>query len=400
MKKGWQTKKLGDLCTVFADGDWVESKDQSQDGIRLVQTGNIGEGVFKARGEKSRYISEETFKKLRCTEIFEGDCLISRLPDPVGRSCILPESNERMITAVDCTIVRFDPEQMLPAFFNLYAQSNEYLSAVAKECTGTTRSRISRSNLALTPIPVPPLPDQQRIVGILDQAFEAIATAKANTEKNLQNAYAIFERYLQNVFTQRGRGWVEATVGTVCTLKSGTTVPVSMERSEGDMPYVKVAEMTMPANREGVTTSIRFLNRSDVKLNWVIPAGAVIFPKRGGAILTNKKRLALVDMCADLNIMSVIPSDKLTPDFLYLYFLTVDMRKLGTGSSIPQINNYDIAPLPISFPASKEEQIEVTKALRKIEKNCQVLAASYEHKVAALEVLKKSLLHDAFRGAL
>jgi type I restriction enzyme S subunit len=400
MKKGWQTKKLGDLCTVFADGDWVESKDQSPDGIRLVQTGNIGEGVFKARGEKSRYISEGTFKKLRCTEIFEGDCLISRLPDPVGRSCILPESNERMITAVDCTIVRFDQKQMLPAFFNLYSQSDEYLSAVAKECTGTTRSRISRSNLALTPVPVPPLPEQQRIVGILDESFEAITTAKANTEKNLQNARDIFERYLQNVFTQRGRGWVEATIGTVCTLKSGTTVPVAMERSEGDMPYVKVAEMTMPANREGVTTSIRFLNRSDVKLSWVIPTGAVIFPKRGGAILTNKKRLALVDMCADLNIMSVIPSDKLTPDFLYLYFLTVDMRKLGTGSSIPQINNYDIAPLPISFPASKEEQIEVTKALRKIEKNCQVLAATYEHKVAALDALKKSLLHDAFRGSL
>jgi len=161
-------KKLGELCEVFEDGDWVESKDQSSEGIRLIQTGNVGEGVFKDRAEKARYISEATFKRLRCTEIFEGDCLISRLPDPVGRSCILPDTGERMITAVDCTIVRFKRAQLLPALFNLYSQSSDYIGAVAKQCTGTTRNRISRSNLGLIPIPVPPLAEQREIVTQLD----------------------------------------------------------------------------------------------------------------------------------------------------------------------------------------------------------------------------------------
>ena len=183
MKNGWQTKKLGELCEVFDDGDWVESKDQSSDGIRLIQTGNVGEGVFKDRAEKARYISEVTFKRLRCTEIFEGDCLISRLPDPVGRSCILPDTGERMITAVDCTIVRFKRDQLLASFFNYYSQSGDYIGAVAKQCTGTTRNRISRSNLGLIPIPITPLFEQQRIVGLLDEAFAGIATAQANAEK-------------------------------------------------------------------------------------------------------------------------------------------------------------------------------------------------------------------------
>lgn len=213
MKKGWQTKTLGEVCEVFADGDWVESKDQSPEGIRLIQTGNVGEGVFKDRVEKARYISEATFKRLRCTEIFEGDCLVSRLPDPVGRSCILPDTGERMITAVDCTILRFNPKQLLPTFFNHYSQSDDYLRTVANECTGTTRNRISRSNLSLTPIPVPPLDEQQRIVGLLDKAFEGIATAKANAEKNLQNARALFESHLQSIFTQRGPGWVDSRIG-------------------------------------------------------------------------------------------------------------------------------------------------------------------------------------------
>ena len=209
MKNVWPTKMLVDACEVFADGDWVESKDQSPDGIRLIQTGNVGEGVFKDRGKKARYISGATFKRLRCTEIFEGDCLISRLPDPVGRSCLLPDTGERMITAVDCTIVRFNPKQLFSEFFNFYSQSLDYLKAVDAETTGTTRKRISRSKLGQLQILVPPLAEQRRIVGILDEAFEGIATAKANAEKNLQNARAVFESHLNAVFTQRGKGWVK-----------------------------------------------------------------------------------------------------------------------------------------------------------------------------------------------
>ena len=112
-----------------------------------------------------------------------------------------------MITAVDCTILRFNPNQLLPTFFNLYSQSDDYLTTVAKECTGTTRNRISRSNLGLTPIPVPPLAEQQRIVGLLDEACEGLATAKANAEQNLHNAHTLFESHLQSVFGRSDGPW-------------------------------------------------------------------------------------------------------------------------------------------------------------------------------------------------
>jgi type I restriction enzyme S subunit len=94
----WEVQPLEELCEVFTDGDWIESKDQSPEGIRLVQTGNIGEGVFKDREDKARFISKATFARLNCTEVFEGDCLVSRLPDPVGRACILPDTGKQMIT--------------------------------------------------------------------------------------------------------------------------------------------------------------------------------------------------------------------------------------------------------------------------------------------------------------
>ena len=113
--------KLKDLCEVFDDGNWIESKDQSSDGIRLIQTGNIKIGVFANRENKSRYISEITFKKLKCREIFAGDILVSRLPDPVGRSCIIPKLAKRAITSVDCTIIRLN-KNCLPEYLNYVMQ--------------------------------------------------------------------------------------------------------------------------------------------------------------------------------------------------------------------------------------------------------------------------------------
>ena len=140
---GWSKAQLVDLCEVFTDGDWIESKSQSSEGVRLIQTGNVGEGKFKNRPDKSRFISEETFDQLKCCEIFEGDCLVSRLPDPVGRSCILPKSEDRMITAVDCTILRFKKDKLIPEFFNYFSQSSIYLNKVESLTSGATRKRIS-----------------------------------------------------------------------------------------------------------------------------------------------------------------------------------------------------------------------------------------------------------------
>ncbi|MDD5321774.1 MAG: restriction endonuclease subunit S, partial [Methylococcales bacterium] len=155
MKQGWEIKKLGEICSVFEDGDWIESKDQSPEGVRLIQTGNVGAGFFKDRGEKAKYISEDTFKKLRCTEIVEDDCLISRLPDPVGRACVVPNTGEKMITAVDCTIIRFEQKAILSEWFVFYSLSKEYQSQINLQVSGATRQRISRKNLGLINIPLP-----------------------------------------------------------------------------------------------------------------------------------------------------------------------------------------------------------------------------------------------------
>ncbi|MDD4965978.1 restriction endonuclease subunit S [Halothiobacillus sp.] len=242
--------------------------------------------------------------------------------------------------------------------------------------------------------------EQRRIVAILDEAFDGIAKARANAELNRQNARALFESHLQSVFTQRGEGWVEASIGDICTLRSGTSLCVSLEKSEGEIPYVKVSDMTYTGNDTEIVASSRYLNMADIGKNAVFPTGTTIFPKRGGAILTNKKRLTALPICADLNIMGVIPPSNMHPGLLYFYFLNIDMRLIGSGSSIPQINNYDIAPLKISFPESQENQKKIVRQLEGLAGKTQRLESLYQQKLAALDELKKSLLHQAFSGQL
>ena len=174
----WKRNQLCELVTDFLDGDWVESKDQSNFGIRLLQTGNIGVGSFISKIGNSRYISDETFTRLHCEEVFPGDCLISRLPDPAGRSCLVPDIGQRMITAVDCTIVRFDKTKIIPYLFVVYSQTDRYFREVESLCSGSTRQRISRDNLSQIELALPKLVEQQKIADCLSSLDELI-TAEA-----------------------------------------------------------------------------------------------------------------------------------------------------------------------------------------------------------------------------
>ncbi|MFM5503257.1 restriction endonuclease subunit S [Aeromonas veronii] len=398
MKAGWERKRLSELCTVFADGDWIESKDQAPEGIRLIQTGNVGEGVFKDRGDKARFISEATFEKLRCTEIFEGDCLISRLPDPVGRSCILPNVMERMITAVDCTIIRFDTAKICPEFFNYYSQSSEYLNAVDAETTGTTRKRISRSKLAQTLIPFPSLPEQQRIVGILDEAFEAIAVARANAEQNRQNARSLFESHLQSVFSLRGEGWIDSRLGEIAEVQSGGTPTVSQKDFwGGDIPWYSSGEL----NHTFTSVPERHITADGLE-----HSNAKLFPK--GSLLvgmydTAALKMSILDRDGAFNqaIAGIKPNHRIDVEFI-LHAINAAKPKLLLERRGVRQKNLSLGKIKdISIPLpTLEIQRSILVRIRKLAYETQRLQYLYQRKIAALDELKQSLLQQAFSGQL
>jgi len=180
----WAEKNLAELCDLFTDGDWIESKDQSTSGIRLLQTGNVGVNQFIDKEEKARWISLDTFSRLKCTEVFAGDILISRLPEPAGRACIAPQISHRAITAVDCTIIRTGIN-CDSAFLVQYLALDSYFDEVNNYLGGSTRQRISRSALGRFTVKIPKFDEQQKI-GAYFRNLDTLITQHATQLQKLQ----------------------------------------------------------------------------------------------------------------------------------------------------------------------------------------------------------------------
>ena len=191
-----EKRKLKEVTKLFIDGDWIESKDQSSEGIRLIQTGNVGFGVYLDKPKNAKYISEEIFNHLNCLEVFAGDILISRLPDPAGRACLLPISNERRITAVDCTVVRVNSAVIDKSYLIQFLCSEKYLQIVDSFLAGGTRQRISRKNLEGIELPCPSLSEQRYYGRFLNKIDLQIA----NNEQTLECLTKVRSFMLQQLF--------------------------------------------------------------------------------------------------------------------------------------------------------------------------------------------------------
>lgn len=395
----WKTSKLKDICATFADGDWIESKDQSPDGIRLVQTGNIGEGVFKERNEKARYVSKDTFYRLKCTEVFPQDCLISRLPDPVGRACIVPDIKEKMITGVDCTIVRFKPE-VSPRWFTYYSLSQEYYTQIQNSVGGATRQRISRTNLGDVLVPVPLLSEQKRIVAILDEAFDAIAKAKENAEKNLANARELFNSYLNNIFLNPGRDWEQKELAQLGVTQTGTTPKTADKSNYGKhVPFIKPADF----NKDGsLNYSNEGLSEKGLKEARNIPAGSVLMVCIGATI--GKCGYCEKLITSNQQINALTPERDVSYKFVYYQMLTRDFQQRVLHSSgqatLPLINKSKWNALKIMIPRNLEVQNDIVDRLNALLAETERLEITYAKKLQNLEELKKSVLQKAFSGEL
>lgn len=233
-ESAFEWKEIGELVDLIKDGDWIESKDQSESGIRLIQTGNVGIGEFKDKDDKARFIDEETFNRLNCTEIFPDDVLVSRLPDPVGRACLVPNLNSKMITAVDCSIIRFNQKKILPTLFVYYTKSEKYYEYVAPYLTGSSRSRISRKNLEKVKIPLPPLSIQEEIVAEIE-----------GYQKIIDGAKAVVANYKPKIDIDPD--WEMVELGEVCDITSSKRI-FKDEYVESGVPFFRTKEIVELSN--------------------------------------------------------------------------------------------------------------------------------------------------------
>ena len=186
---------------LFDDGDWIESEHITDEGIRLIQTGNIGVGSFIERDQK-KYIFEKSFVSLRCKEVRQGDLLICRLADPAGRSCVLPDIGEaKIVTSVDVTIFRPPAAVANRVFLANMFSTDEWFRAVGNRSGGTTHKRISRGALGRLKIRVPLVEEQTAIAAVLSDIDAEIAALEAK----LLKARSLKQGMMQELLTGRIR---------------------------------------------------------------------------------------------------------------------------------------------------------------------------------------------------
>lgn len=372
--------KLGEVATSIEDGDWIESKDQSPYGIRLVQTGNIGEGIFKDKTEKARYISEETFKRLHCNEIVEGDILVSRLPEPVGRACLLPNIGIRCITAVDCSIIRLKTSILMPELFVYYSISKQYNTKVVSKCTGTTRQRISRKNLTEIQIPVPPLSEQASIVSFLDAEFAKLDALKRNAEESLSEAKALFQSALKQLLTPQD-GWVMKTLPEISENLDYKRIPVTQSnRISGIYPYYGASGIVDYVDDYIFDEELLLISEDGANL--LARTYPIAFSISGKTWVNNHAHILRFN-------------DRSLQKFVEYYFASIRLEEYVSGMAQPKLNQKSMNKIPIPVPPTKKQR-EIVGKLDKLSELCQTLQQNQTEIIRQCDDMKQALLRQVF----
>ena len=401
----WEQRKLTNLCEKFTDGDWIEAKDQSDSGVRLVQTGNVGVTEYLDKPNNKKWISFETFEQLHCEEVYPGDILISRLPEPAGRACIMPNLGTKMITAVDCTIVR--PNAVTSTRFLLqYLSSQAYFDAVNTCLAGGTRQRISRGNLAQFNVPIPSSKIEQEKIGEVLEKLDTLITLHQRKYEKLVN---IKKSMLDKMFPKNGASVPEIRF-------KGFTDPWE-QRKLGDAFERVVRKNTNNESRlpltisaqDGLVDQITYFNNRvasrDVSNYYLVYNGEFAYNKStsDGYPFGAVKRLDWYEkgVLSTLYIVFALKHpEKDDSDFMTVFYDT-DRWHRGVAERAAEgarnhgllnISADDFFDIDTTMPEDKAEQEKIGRLLKKLD----TLITLHQRKLEKLQNIKKSCLEKMF----
>jgi type I restriction enzyme S subunit len=274
---------------------------------------------------------------------------------------------------------------------------------------GSTRQAITKAQIEDFVVEYPKsLAEQQRIVGILDEAFAGLATAKANAETNLQNARALFESYLQSVFSQRGEGWVEKPFSELCDIKHGFAFKGEFFSNKGDYVVLTPGNYYESGGYRDRGDKQKYYT-GDIPPDYIMEVGEMLvaMTEQAAGLLGSPLLVPESDKFLHnqrLGLVTAKPGVPWTNEFFFHVFNTAAVRKAihasASGVKVRHTSPSKIGEVVVSFPTSIKEQKAIVAVLEKLLSETQRLTAIYTRKLAALEELKKALLHKAFSGEL
>lgn len=381
---------------IFTDGDWVESKDQDPNGdVRLVQLADVGDG--KWIDKSARFLTSAKAKELKCTFLESGDLLVARMPDPLGRCCIFPGSEQSCVTVVDVCVIRPNPARVSSKYLMRVINSSVGRQGIARHITGTTRKRISRKNLAKVTIPLPSLQEQKRIAGILDAA-DALRVKR-------RDAIASLDTLLQSTFltlfgdpVTNPMGWKAGKLREIGESRLGKMLDKRKQIGDCQFPYL--ANFNVQWGRfELSTLRCMDFNEADRK-EFELRHGDLLVCEGGevGRTAIWRGERENIYFQKALHRIRLEPM-KATPEYFqfYMWFMAQNggFQDFTNSATIAHLTGVKLKKLSIPIPPIDLQQ-HFTTIVQSIEKQKSQQRAH----LSELDTLFASLQSRAFKGEL
>ena len=318
--------------------------------------------------EKKKPVEEDRFTYLGLEHLDSGTLKVTRFGSevaPIGEKLVMHKGDvlfgKRRAYQKKVAIAPFDgifsahgmvlrPKENVidKDFFPLFISSDYFLDSAIKISVGSLSPTINWRDLKELEFELPDMDSQRKLAEVLwsiNDTMEAYKKLISATDELVKSQF--MEQFGDP--NSNPLSWPTATIGEICDIKSGTTLPAAKENEGGEIAYIKVADMNIPGNEKYITTSTKFVSATTAG-NGVFPIGTVVFPKNGAAVATNKKRITHVPTCVDLNTMGVTPRIKIDEQYLYLWFQLLDLDSISLVSAIPQISAKTMGAQVIMLP--------------------------------------------------
>ena len=398
MKQGWTYKKLGELSVSMADGPFGSNLKKehytSEREVRIIQLSNIGEEGW--REENTKYTTFEHLENIKRSEVKPNDIVIAKMM-PAGRAILCPNHEKKYVLSSDAVKVTLRDD--VNKVFVLYSINSPYFrKQVYENVSGSGRVRTSLTKLRNCTLRIPPLSEQQRIVSRLDSAFAHIDALKANAEKQLSDAKALFQKALEKAMEPK-EGWEEKKLKEIGETQTGTTPPKSDMFNYGDyMPFIRPAELDFDGKGGIQYDSEIKLSEKGVKKSRLIKSNSILMCCIGSV---GKMGFSIKDVTCNQQINTITPAPGFCSKFIYyamsnITFLEDVIKEAKSAqATLPIISKGKWEKHKLCFPSLSEQQAIVSR-LDSLSEKVKRLQEIQEMTIKECDALKQAMLRQVF----
>jgi len=397
MLPGWTRMKLAEVAAIHGGGTPSRSEPSFFGGdLPWVTPSDLAPiGEVTTLGEVAEGLTHEGLRASSAKLLSPGSVLFSSRAS-IGKIAVTDRA-----CATNQGFVNLTPDsELIDSWFLAYLLAR-HRSDLIQLAGKTTFLEIPRGKFKDFEVALPPLPEQRRIVSRIKACMERVQEIERDGAEASREIDAVFPAILNERFAEILAVYPSRMLEEVSDIRGGGSLPKGAPNDQGDASVllVKVGDMNIEGNDRVIGVAREFLPKNEVGRN-TIPPGAVVLPKRGGAIATNKKRMLGRPALIDPNLMAIVArSDVLGAEYLYYWSLTLDLAALSNGGVIPQLNRKDLAPLQVPIPPS-DVQHQIVESLKRAETNCGQLRAEFDAAQLERAQLRESILRKAFAGEL